>query len=163
MHRLGLTFWLCRFSFLPRASVNRTTSINMRRQTPTTWLDPLTVICISHSPEKMRETLTGESMLPKHVLYIMLIRPAATGSTISLKTMTVSFAHHGTLGPILILGQPVALQEARATIATTENLQEMRTYHALQTARSPNLIKSTAPALPASAWKTSTTISRNQT
>jgi hypothetical protein len=34
LSRHTLTVDACRFSFLPRASVNRTTSTNMRRQTP---------------------------------------------------------------------------------------------------------------------------------
>jgi hypothetical protein len=46
--------------------------------------------------------------------------------------MTVSSIHHGISDPILIQGQPAALLEARATIATTENLQEKRAYQPTQ-------------------------------
>lgn len=46
--------------------------------------------------------------------------------------MTVSYMHHGIPDLILIQGQPAALLEARATIATTESLQEMRAYWSTQ-------------------------------
>jgi len=42
--------------------------------------------------------------------------------------MTVSFMHPGIPDLILIQRQPAALLEARATIAMTESLQEMRAY-----------------------------------
>jgi hypothetical protein len=46
--------------------------------------------------------------------------------------MTVSSMHHGISDLILIQGQPAALPEARATIATTESLQEKRAYQPTQ-------------------------------
>jgi hypothetical protein len=46
--------------------------------------------------------------------------------------MTVSFMHQSIPDLILIQRQPAALLEVRATIATTENLQEKRAYHPTQ-------------------------------
>jgi hypothetical protein len=138
LYRQVLTLDMCRFSFLPRASVNRTTSIYMRRQNTNPKFDPLTSIEISHSPERMPETSTGSSCLRSRDCFCtILIHTIVTGSTTSSKTMTVSSMHHRIPDLILIQRQPAALLEVRATIATTENLQEKRVYHPTQPRRNP--------------------------